>query len=677
MAMERARASFPTRNLTYFIEGSKEKAEYREKLLQMFERDPDFDQRTNYDLTKDQLRERTMRRIAKTVSYIEKNPTIQYVEDIIFAVSKIDYSLTTRIGVHYGLFVNTIMGSGTDKQIDYFLNQRGAVSLDGIIGCFGMTELGHGSNVAGLETTATFDRETDEFIINTPHIGATKWWIGGAAHTCNHCVVFARLIVDGKDYGVKNFVVPLRNSDYSLCTGVALGDIGRKQGRDGIDNGWIQFTNVRIPRNYFLQRYAKIDRNGKVTEPPLAQLAYGALIHGRVTMVSDSAQILKRVSTIAVRYGAVRRQFSSSPHEEETRILDYPLHQRRLFPIVAQTYALQFAADAVANLEHGITTRQATIDLKDMKAVMSMVNDVKALFATSACLKAFSTWAAAQSIDTCRQCCGGHGYSAYSGFGAAMSDWHVMLTWEGDNSVLSISTGRALIGYYTSFIKSGEKALPSGMEYIALTTKPAVKADASADISSPEVIVAAWDAVTSLVVKKAGDAYLAAVKSGKSKLQALESVSQHRFLAAKAHATRFIVNAFYQRLQSAPADIKPVLERLFRLYGLFQLEQDNGLLIQTGFFNSEQIDKVRDAVDAVCAEIRPDAIALTDAFNFSDYVINSSLGGREGRVYEDYFTKVKTQNPPENIRAPYHDQYIGPVVNRNLGKKPFVPLTSI
>lgn len=89
---------------------------------------------------------------------------------------------------------------------------RGVLGLNGVIGCFAMTELAHGSNVAGLETTATFDRETDEFIIHTPHLGATKWWIGGAASTATHAAVFAQMIVDGKQYGVKTFVTQLRDT---------------------------------------------------------------------------------------------------------------------------------------------------------------------------------------------------------------------------------------------------------------------------------------------------------------------------------------------------------------------------------------------------------------------------------------------------------------------------------
>jgi acyl-CoA oxidase len=119
---------------------------------------------------------------------------------------------------------------------------------------------------------------------------ATKWWIGGAAHSATHSyvqindiyftgkthphthnfsAVFARLIVDGKDYGVKPFIVPLRNpQDYTLLPGISIGDIGMKMGRNGIDNGWIQFTNVRIPRTFMLMKHTKVTRSVCMRFPP-------------------------------------------------------------------------------------------------------------------------------------------------------------------------------------------------------------------------------------------------------------------------------------------------------------------------------------------------------------------------------------------------------------------------
>ena len=171
-----------------------------------------------------------------------------------------------------GLFFGALQGSATPGQFSYWAS-KGAVSLNGMIGCFAMTEIGHGSNVAGVETTATFDEASDQFVIHSPTITATKWWIGGAAHTATHAVVFAQLLVGGKRYGVKSFVVPLRDpNDYSLLAGVNIGDIGKKMGRDGIDNGWITFTNVRIPRSYMLMKHTKVSRSGQVKEPKLQQL---------------------------------------------------------------------------------------------------------------------------------------------------------------------------------------------------------------------------------------------------------------------------------------------------------------------------------------------------------------------------------------------------------------------
>lgn len=106
--------------------------------------------------------------------------------------------------------MGAIRSGATSNQFSYWL-EKGVLGLNGMIGCFGMTELAHGSNVAGLETTATFDETTDEFIIHTPSVSATKWWIGGAAQTATHCAVFAQLIINGKGHGTKTFITPLRN----------------------------------------------------------------------------------------------------------------------------------------------------------------------------------------------------------------------------------------------------------------------------------------------------------------------------------------------------------------------------------------------------------------------------------------------------------------------------------
>lgn len=173
----------------------------------------------------------------------------------------VDPGFLTRLAVHFGLFYNTIVSQGTPEQVKYWTD-KGAKELRGMIGCFAMTELGHGSNVAGLETTATLDRERDEFVIHSPTLTSTKFWIGGAAESATHSTVYANMVVDGKNYGVKPFVVQLRNQEtFDLLPGINIGDCGHKMGRNEIDNGWIKFTNVRIPRTNMLMKYTQVKKD--------------------------------------------------------------------------------------------------------------------------------------------------------------------------------------------------------------------------------------------------------------------------------------------------------------------------------------------------------------------------------------------------------------------------------
>ena len=239
------------------MEGSKERSDIVSNLVEQMEKDPVLKvDASYYNLTKEEQREDTAKKIDRISRYFENEFPDQQAQRLSI-LGVFDPQVFTRIGVNLGLFVSCIRGSGTNSQFFYWTINKGVDKLRGIYGCFGMTELAHGSNVQGIETTATFDKETDEFVINTPHIGATKWWIGGAAHSATHCTVYARLKVNGKDYGVKTFVVPLRDSNHDLMPGVTVGDIGAKMGRDGIDNGWIQFSNVRIPRFNMLQNMLK------------------------------------------------------------------------------------------------------------------------------------------------------------------------------------------------------------------------------------------------------------------------------------------------------------------------------------------------------------------------------------------------------------------------------------
>lgn len=118
--------------------------------------------------------------------------------------------------------------------------------------------------MAGLETTATLDLATDEFVVHTPTIKATKFWPGSLGVQANYAIVFARCISLEQDYGVQPFIVQIRDVDsHEPLKGIEVGDMGQKLGYGSIDNGYLSFDRVRIPRKNLLSRFIKITKKGE------------------------------------------------------------------------------------------------------------------------------------------------------------------------------------------------------------------------------------------------------------------------------------------------------------------------------------------------------------------------------------------------------------------------------
>jgi len=656
---ERAAQKFNPQAMQYFLEGSKEKAELINELIQQMERDPVlFTDGSVYDMSKEQLREATAAKINRVSRYLETDP-IHIFSTRLSLIGVFDPAVFTRIGVNLGLFLSCVRGNGTSSQMLYWSLSKNTAYVRGIYGCFGMTELAHGSFVQGIETTATFDKDNDEFIINTPHVGATKWWIGGAAHSATHCSVYARLKIDGKDYGVKTFVVPLRDANHDLMPGVSVGDIGAKMGRDGIDNGWIQFSSVRIPRFFMLQKFCKVSRDGEVVLPPLEQLSYSALLGGRVMMVLDSYRMLARMSTIALRYAIGRRQFKGDnvdPNDEnalETQLLDYPLHQKRLFPYLAAAYVIFAGALKVERtIEDTLVELDNAVEKGDNASIMKSIEAMKSLFVDSGSLKATSTWLAAQGIDECRQSCGGHGYSGYNGFGRAYNDWVVQCTWEGDNNVLGMTTGKPFVKHVMSLEDTGKPVKGSSdflnqlKEYTGSGASKVILNDANdildlkKFIKSLEVAIIRLSSETAKTVRKENFDFVGAELVNISKL----------------NAHRYVLSTYVDRVDAHDdASLKPYLYDLGRVYAAtVVLDKFSGIFLTFNVASTNAItDLAKIVIPKLCKQIRPNVVGLTDSFQMSDMMINAAIGKYDGDIYENYFDLVKTLNPPRNHKAPY------------------------
>ncbi|EGW31445.1 uncharacterized protein SPAPADRAFT_62009 [Spathaspora passalidarum NRRL Y-27907] len=607
----------------------------------------------HYDYTQEEERILVTKRIEKMSKYIETEPTKKFFRRLQL-MTVIDPSLGIRMLVNLGLFLNCIRGNGTDKQYEFWAKHKEAGKVKQMYGCFGMTELGHGSNVAGCETTATFDEETDSFIIDTPHIGATKWWIGGAAYSATHTVCYARLIVKGVDYGVKTFIVPLRDSLHNLLPGIAIGDIGAKMGRQGVDNGWIQFTEVKVPRFFMLQRWCKVDRRGNVTLPPLEQLSYISLLDGRVGMATDSYRIGARFTTIALRYAVGRRQFKSEGAKEETKLIDYPLHQRRLLPLLALTYVAAVGtyrlelqqSDLLANLDKALAN-------KDKLLLKQSISGTKSLFVDSGSLKSTLTWLAADLVNECRQACGGHGYSAYNGFGKTINDWAVQCTWEGDNNVLAMSTGKTIIKTVQQIL-SGKKLKDSTLEFLndapaLYKAKKAVirKADHVDDIDR------VLKAIASLIVKISVDLIPISNTSW-------DSIGPQRVILSKLRCHYYMLETFKEKLENqigANSPLRPQLENIMKLYLVSNiLSPFIDEFLKNGVISPAVAKYLTiEYPQTLCSEVRPYVIGLTDSFQQPDNFIHSLIGKYNGDIYSNYLGAIKDIHDPANHKAPYSE----------------------
>ena len=347
-------------------------------------------------------------------------------------LSHFDLSLAVKFGVQFGLFGGSVQHLGTQKHHDKYLTPIGQGEL---LGCFAMTETGHGSNVRDLETTAIYDADTHLIDIHSPNQAAGKEYIGNALHA-RIASVFAQLIVQGSNQGVHAILVPLRDENNQLLPGIRIEDNGYKMGLNGVDNGRIWFNHVKVPRENLLNRFGNITLLGRYeSEIPNPSKRFftmlGTLVAGRICVAKGALSAAKSALAIAVKYALKRRQFGPDHAEQEMLIMDYPSHQRRLLPRLARALAADFA------LQDLVTRYQNTSS-----------DELRLIETQAAGIKAYTTWFANETIQECREACGGKGYLSENRLADLRADADIFATFEGDNTVLMQLVAKGLLSSF-------------------------------------------------------------------------------------------------------------------------------------------------------------------------------------------------------------------------------------
>lgn len=584
-------------------------------------------------------------------------------EELILA----DPSLQIKSGVQWGLFGAAVMHLGTEPHHLAWL--PGIMSLE-IPGAFAMTETGHGSDVSAVGTTATYDESTQEFVIHTPFRAAWKDYLGNAALHGEAAVVFAQLITKGVNHGVHAFYVPIRDAEKNFLPGVGGEDDGLKGGLNGIDNGRLHFTHVRIPRTNLLNRYGDVAEDGTYSSPIESPgrrffTMLGTLVQGRVSLDGASVVVSKLALTIALSYGSQRRQFTAASETEEEVILDYQRHQRRLLPRLATTYAMSFAHEVFLEKFHDVFSgaHDTDADRQDLETL-------------AAALKPLSTWHALDILQEAREACGGNGFLAENRLTSLRADMDIYATFEGDNNVLlQLVAKRLLTDYSKKFAGADAGALAhyvadqvgdaainrTGLRKLGQSIvdfgSTARSVGYVRDTDSQRQLLT--DRVETMVAEIAGRL------RGASKLPKMEAAqlfnsNQNALIeAARAHGELLQWEAFTDALDRIEDEsTKQVLTWLRDLFGLGLIEKHAAWYLIHGRISGQRAQAVTSYIDdRLLPRLREHALPLVAAFEFTPELIGApiALGAEKARQDEamEYYRELRASGKaPVDEKAP-------------------------
>jgi acyl-CoA oxidase len=402
------------------------------------------------------------------------------------------------------------------------------------------------------------------------------------------------------------------------------------------DNGTIGFEQVRVPREALLNRYGDVAEDGSYSSPidnPDRRFftMLGALVRGRISIGGAVGTATHTALSIAVRHGLRRRQFTRPDGGPELPILDYLAHQRVLLPRVATSYALAFAQDRLVGRLHDVQTATE----RDQAAQ-------RELETRAAGLKAVATWHATETIQACREACGGAGYMASSRLPALKADTDVFTTFEGDNTVLLQLVAKGLLTHYREVWGDLDTlgmvqfaARQFGGTAIERTAGRALVqrlVDAAPGRSDDAALLdRGWhlrlfeDRERHLLDTLAQRLRRGADPDGDA-WEVFNRAQDHVLRAARAHVDRVVLEAFVEGVdRCADPAAREVLSTLCDLHVMANLEADKGWLLEHDRLSPGRAKAVTAQVNELCRALRPHALALVEGFGIPPEWLCSDL----------------------------------------------------
>ncbi len=547
-------------------------------------------------------------------------------------LAQFDLSLMVKAGVQWGLFGGAVENLGTERHRDLIPR---LIELD-LVGCYAMTEIGHGSNVQHLETTATYDAETQEFVVDSPTPSATKDYIGNAAAHATVAAVYAQLVTRGENHGVHCFLVPIRDDQGQVLEGVEVGDDRHKGGLGGVDNGRLAFHQVRIPRVNLLNKYGDVAEDGTYSSPIddvnrrfFSML--GTLVRGRISVGGSALAAAEVALSIAGRYALQRRQFGQEG-EPEVLLADYRLHQRRLLPLLARSYAYRFAQN-----------QQVSRMDRLQRATEPDAQQQRELEGRAAGLKAIMTWHASRAINESREMCGGAGYLAENRLTVLRGDIDVFTTFEGDNHVMLQLLSKELL---TSYAREVGGLDPFGMvRFVAETVADTVRERTAASQLIQRLIDAApaggdahdlLDRGTQLSLFEDREQHLietaarrlqrAAKAKGEEAFRIFNDAQDHLIRCGRAHVDRVVLEAFTAGIaRCEDEEAADLLRQVCTVYALSVIEDDLAWFMAHNRISDQRAKAVTQLLNEQLAGLRPHLLTLVEGLGVPEETLGAAM----------------------------------------------------
>lgn len=655
---ERQSASFDVEEFAIWFAGDKQKLKEKREIVEEIFSDPEMiediapDFLSYQDQYDQSVKKSTL--LAKILKQIqdkrEPGGSTIYPEYLTGALNAAVLPQGNHVFVHFMMFVPAIEKLGNAAQVAKWLPLAKNCK---ILGSYAQTELTHGTFIRGIQTRADYDATTEEFIINSPSITAYKWWAGSLGHTANYAIVVAQLYIKEKHHGIQMFLVQLRDAETHMpLPGIEIGDIGNKLGLKGLNNGFLGFKNVRIPRMQMMMRYAQVDADGTFTSSPAAVLSYLTMLHVRVLISKQSSMFLTLATTIATRFSAVRHQSLINPDEPEHQIIDHLTQQLKIFPEISKAIIFKLGADKL--YEMYLETSDEIVNGK-----FDRLAEVHGL---SACLKAITTNESSAGVEALRLACGGHGFLWASNFPTYYSLATAAATYEGENTILHLQTARFLMKSW-SMMQRGEK-LPPSVVYLEAASKEFPKWKGTL-----ECIVRALQFASSNKIRLAYENMTRRKNNGMTREEAANQSSIELVQAADLHGRSFLATSALKKLSnisSISSSLQRVLLDVLELYLVQAFFRHMSDILRFIYLTEKDVSEMQRRLEEVLGRLRPNAVAIVDGFDHHDCILKSVLGSYDGNVYERIFESA--QKSPLNV-TPVHKsfhEYLKPFMNSNL-----------